>query len=70
VDAIGTTTGLVRIGEHDWKYFDADTDKDLACEVREYYILDFSTWKGHDGFEATFAWLLKDLRAEEPKAAS
>jgi hypothetical protein len=34
-----------------WKCFDADTGKDLAVELREYHIPDFSNWKDHDLFE-------------------
>ncbi|HEX8311423.1 MAG TPA: toll/interleukin-1 receptor domain-containing protein [Chthoniobacteraceae bacterium] len=49
----------------DWECFDADSGKDLAVELREYFIPDFSNWKDHDAFEATFARLLKDLCAEE-----
>ena len=29
----------------DWTCFDADTVTDLAVEVREYFIPDFSNWK-------------------------
>ena len=47
----------------DWTCFDADTGKDLAVEVREYFIPDFSDWKNHDAFEASFAKLQSDLRA-------
>jgi hypothetical protein len=46
----------------DWECFDADTGKDLAREVREYFIPDFSDWKNHDKFEAGFARLLADLK--------
>jgi hypothetical protein len=49
----------------DWKCFDADSGKDLAREIREYFIPDFSNWKDHDSFEAAFARLLNDLKAEE-----
>ena len=49
----------------DWECFDADSGKDLAVELREYFIPDFSHWKEHDPFEAAFTRLLKDLRAEE-----
>ncbi len=49
----------------DWECFDADSGKDLAVELREYFIPDFSTWKDHDAFESAFARPLKDLRAEE-----
>jgi hypothetical protein len=45
----------------DWECFDADGGQDLAVELREYFIPDFSNWKDHDAF----ARLLKDLRAEE-----
>jgi uncharacterized protein YjbI with pentapeptide repeats len=51
-----------------WSCFDADSGKDLAVEVREYFIPDFSNWKDHDAFEATFARLLRDLRAAEGPA--
>ena len=47
--------------------FAADTGKDLAVEVREYFILDFSNWKDHDDFEAAFARLLADMKAGESK---
>lgn len=49
----------------EWECFDADTGKDLAVELREYFIPDFSNWKEHDSFEASFNRLLKDLRAVE-----
>jgi hypothetical protein len=42
----------------DWTCFDADSGKDLAVELREYFIPDFSHWKDHDQFEAAFARLL------------
>jgi uncharacterized protein YjbI with pentapeptide repeats len=47
-----------------WTCFDADSGKDLAMEVREYFIPDFSNWKKHDAFESAFARLKKDLEAE------
>ncbi len=49
----------------DWKCFHADDGKDVAVELREYFIPDFSPWKEHDRFEAAFARLSNDLRAEE-----
>lgn len=52
----------------EWECFDADGGKDLAVEVREYFIPDFSNWKDHDSFEKGFARLLKDLRAEQKAA--
>lgn len=48
-----------------WKCFDSETGKDLAVEVREYFIPDFSDWKDHDSFEASFKRLLRDLCAEQ-----
>jgi len=46
-----------------WECFDADQGKDLAVEVREYFIPDFSNWKSHDDFEEAFERLLNDLKA-------
>ena len=48
-----------------WECFDADSKNDLAVEVREFYIPDFSNWKDHDAFGAEFAKLLHYLRTEE-----
>ena len=48
-----------------WECFDADSGKDLAVEMREYYIPDFSNWTDHDALEKGFARLLRDLKAEE-----
>lgn len=46
-----------------WVCPDSDTGRDLAREVREYFVPDFSHWKEHDAFEAAFSRLLRDLRA-------
>jgi hypothetical protein len=51
-----------------WQCFDADSGKDLAVEVREYHIPDFSNWKNHDSFETAFKRLVRDLRKNEPTA--
>ena len=48
-----------------WEYFDADSGKDSAAEIREYFIPDFSNWKGHDDYQLAFERLLRDLKAEE-----
>jgi hypothetical protein len=48
----------------DWECFDADSGKDLAVELREYFIPDFSHWKEDDQFEAAFARLLEDLKTD------
>jgi uncharacterized protein YjbI with pentapeptide repeats len=59
----------IRLVEFDvireWVCFDADSGKDLAVEIREYFIPDFSNWKDHDSFEAAWTRLLEDLKAEE-----
>ena len=59
----------IRLVEFDalakWKCFDGDTGKDLAVEIREYYIPDFSNWRDDTAFETAFNRLLQDLRAEE-----
>jgi TIR domain/Pentapeptide repeats (8 copies) len=60
----------IRLADFDliqnWECFDADGGKDLAVELREYYIRDFSNWKDSDAFEAEFTKLLRDLRVTEP----
>ena len=48
----------------EWKTLDADTGKDSAREIREYFIPDFSNWKDHDSYQAAFHRLLRDLKAE------
>ena len=42
-----------------WRCFDADSGKDRAVEVREYFITDFTNWKDHDSFEAASDRLLR-----------
>jgi hypothetical protein len=49
----------------DWECFDADTGKDLAVEVREYFVPNFSHWKDHDSYYQAFDRLLHDLKASE-----
>lgn len=48
----------------DWECFDADTGKDSAREIREYFIPDFSNWKDHDSYKKAFDKLLKDLQGK------
>ena len=52
-----------------WNSFYADLAEDMAEEIREYFIPDFSNWKDHDSFETAFSRLIRDLRAEKPKRA-
>jgi hypothetical protein len=54
----------------DWECFDADTGKDLAKEIREYFIPDFSDWKNHDAYQVAFERLLRDLKPADAAAAS
>lgn len=51
----------------DWEALDADTGKDSAREIREYFIPDFSNWKNHDSYQKAFERLLKDLKAPPDK---
>ena len=48
-----------------WECFDSDLGEDLAAEIRQYFIPDFSDWKNQDSFEAGFARLHRDLQASE-----
>jgi len=48
----------------EWKAPDADTGKDSAREIREYFIPDFSNWKDHDSYQRAFQRLLRDLKEE------
>jgi len=52
-----------------WESFYADEGIDLAEEIREYYIPDFSDWKNHDSYARASQNLLRDLKAEPPKSA-
>src|SRR5271157_4164134 len=47
----------------DWECFDAETGKDSAREIREYFIPDFSNWKDHNSYRVAFDRLVKDLKA-------
>lgn len=49
----------------EWECLDVDTGRDLAVEVREYFIPDFSGWKDNNIFENAFARLLRDLQETE-----
>jgi uncharacterized protein YjbI with pentapeptide repeats len=49
----------------DWVCIDSVTGEDLAEEVRQYFIPDFSNWREQDSFKTEFAKLLRDLRAVE-----
>lgn len=49
----------------DWKCFDADTGKDSAREIREYYIPDFRQWESPNRFKEEFEKLVRDLKKAE-----
>ena len=49
----------------DWKCFDADTGKDSAREIREYFIPDFSSWTDHDSYKTALERLVKDLKTTD-----
>jgi len=61
------TTLPPRYSLRDWQCFDADTGKDSAREIREYFVPDFSHWKDHDFYQGEFERLLRDLKAEETR---
>jgi hypothetical protein len=44
-----------------WKCFDADTGKDSAGKIREYFIPGFTQWKDHVQYQKAFDHLMRDL---------
>jgi len=50
-----------------WELFDADEGKDLATEIREYYIPDFTNWKNHDPYQKEFEKLPARSAPTNPK---
>jgi maltose alpha-D-glucosyltransferase/alpha-amylase len=46
-----------------WECFDADTGKDSAREIREYFIPDFSQWRDERQYGDALQKLLKSLRS-------
>jgi hypothetical protein len=52
-----------------WECFDADTGKDSAREIREFFIPDFCNWKDHDSYKRAFDRLIRDLSANDATAA-
>jgi TIR domain len=46
-----------------WVLFSDEEGRDLAVEVRSYFIPDFSNWKDHAAFEAAFTKLLAALKS-------
>jgi hypothetical protein len=52
----------------DWKCFDGDTGRDIAREIREYFIPDFSDWKSHDRYQESLERLIADLKSQDPNS--
>ncbi|HSF82086.1 MAG TPA: toll/interleukin-1 receptor domain-containing protein [Anaerolineales bacterium] len=47
-----------------WQAFDADSGKDMAREIREYYLPDFSRWEDPEAYQKAFDRLLRDLNLD------
>jgi hypothetical protein len=45
-----------------WELFDSDEGRDLAVEIREYYIPDFSRWQNETMFQLNLEKLVQDLK--------
>jgi hypothetical protein len=45
-----------------WECFDVDSGKDLAVEIREYFIPDFSQWQDYPTFARQIDKILKDIQ--------
>jgi CheY-like chemotaxis protein len=48
----------------EWTAFDADSGKDSAREIREYFIPDFSDWSNEQSYGKGLSRLLEDLHAD------
>ena len=48
-----------------WECFDSDTGKDLAVEIREYFVPDFSQWEDDKHFDTQLQHLLRGLAESE-----
>jgi hypothetical protein len=53
----------------DWECFDADTGKDSAREIREYFIPDFTNWTDPQSYRQAFRQLIGDIMTVEPPGA-
>jgi hypothetical protein len=51
-----------------WECFDSNSGRDIAEEVREYFIPDFSDWTKPTKFEKEFSKLCRDLRSQGVKS--
>lgn len=48
----------------EWECFDSDSGLDIAQEIREFFIPDFSDWKSEEKFKDEFKNLCDDLQQE------
>lgn len=48
-----------------WECFDADSGKDLAVELREYYIPSITNWNDPTEFDRFFSEIIRGLKAED-----
>jgi hypothetical protein len=54
---------LVDLGTiRNWGVLDIDTGQDVAEEIREYYIPDFSNWRDEASYSKALKKLIDDLR--------
>ena len=47
-----------------WELLIRMNGKDLAVEIREYFIPDFSQWKMEEKFQASIKKLIQDLNSD------
>jgi uncharacterized protein YjbI with pentapeptide repeats len=47
-----------------WEAYDAVIDMDVAAEVREHMVPDFSEWQDDDAYQWAFERLLRDMKTE------
>ena len=52
-----------------FELFDADSGQDLAAEIREYFVPDFSRWHERTAFDRSMKTLLKGLAASDDTPA-
>ena len=50
-----------------WKAFDADVGKEMARELREYFIPDFTEWTNPRRYGETLDRVLRDLRRDSQR---
>jgi hypothetical protein len=52
----------------EWSFFEGGID--LAAEIREFFLPDFSNWNDPVAFERNFNRLIKDLEAADPLSSA